>query len=51
MIEPSLIDGAGGFFVRLFAQVEPADLGPDMLGERNDVEPRSGHHSHGIPPR
>src|SRR5262249_27772815 len=47
MIEPSLVDGANGVAVGLFAQVEPADFGPDMLAERNDVELGSGHDRHG----
>src|SRR5262249_45125793 len=43
MIEPCLVDGANGVVVGLFAQVEPADFSADMLAERNDVEPGSGH--------
>src|SRR5262245_45744984 len=51
MIEPGLVDGANGFVVGLFAQVEPTDFSPDMLAERNDVEPGSSHERHGGPPQ
>src|SRR5262249_29696568 len=47
MVEPGLVDGANGVAVGLFAQVEPADFSADMLAERNDVEPGSGHDRHG----
>src|SRR5262249_34726765 len=50
MVEPGLVDGANGFLVGLFAQVESADFGPDMFAERNDVEPGSGHDRHGGSP-
>src|SRR4029450_5804676 len=46
-IEPGPIDGADGLLVGLFAQIEAADFGPDMLAEGNDVEPRSSIDRHG----
>jgi hypothetical protein len=47
MIEPGPVHGADGVVVGLFAQIEPADFGSDMLVQGNDVEPRPGHHGHG----
>src|SRR5262245_23279478 len=48
MVEPGLVDGAHGLVVGPLAQIEPANFRPDMLGQRNDLEPRSCQGGHGI---
>ena len=48
VIEPGLVNGADGLVIRLVAQIEPANFGPDVLRQRDDVEPRSGHRVHRV---
>ncbi len=38
MVEPGLVDGLDRVLVGLLAQVEAPNLGPDVLGQRNDIE-------------
>src|SRR3954467_1142658 len=48
VVEPRLVDGADGLVIGLFAQIEPTNFGPDVLRQRNHVEPRPGYDVHGV---
>src|SRR5258708_16327827 len=47
MVEPRLIDRLDRRLVGLASEIEAANLGADMPGQRDDVELRLGHHGHG----
>jgi hypothetical protein len=39
VIEPGLVDRLDGVLIGLLAQVDAANLGADVLGKGNDIEP------------
>src|SRR5262249_30145735 len=47
MIEPSLANRGDDIRIELLAEIDAADFGADMLGERNDVDPCPGCDGHG----
>ena len=47
VIKPGLMDGGNRLFVRLLMQVDPANLGSDVLRQRQHIEPRSCCEGHG----
>jgi hypothetical protein len=46
MIEPSLVDRPNGLVVGLLAQIDPAQLRADMLGQGDDLETGLCDHIH-----